>query len=107
MVRTPPLDELRVSVRNLLCGRAGPSLPVFLQSDQRGLSPTGSGFQQASLLVFAGFVAILSSLKFLVQSASRREKEMPMRKAFVRGIRSVLETVWAVGASYTTRLLPG
>ena len=72
----------------------------------RGLSPTGSGLQQVSQMC-AGFVVILSSLKFLVQSASMRKKELPMKKAFALGIPSVLDTVWTIGTSYIAAVLPG
>lgn len=72
----------------------------------RGLSPTGFRTQQVSLVV-AGFVAVLSSLKFLVLSASKRWKEAPMKQAIVLGVRSVLETFWTIGASYIAAALPG
>jgi hypothetical protein len=70
------------------------------------LSPAGSGFQQVGL-VFAGFVVICTSLKFLVQSAEKRRKDKPMKQAFVLGLRSVLATFWAIATSYTAAALPG
>ena len=74
----------------------------------RGLSPTRSfGFQQVELWVFAGSVTVLSSLKFLLSSDGKRQKEAPMEKASKSGIRSVLETLWAIGTSYIAVLLPG
>jgi len=73
----------------------------------RGLSPTGSGIQQVDPLMFAGTVVILASLKFLVQSASKLKKEMPMRKAFMLAVRSVSDTVWTIGTSSIMAILPG
>jgi hypothetical protein len=57
--------------------------------------------------VFAGFVVILSSLKFLFLFDWKRRREMPMKQAFVLGARSVLETLWTVGTSYIAAALPG
>lgn len=57
--------------------------------------------------MFAGFVVILSSLKFLFLFDWKRRREMPMKQAFVLGARSVLETLWTVGTSYIAAALPG
>jgi hypothetical protein len=59
--------------------------------------------------MFAGFVAICSSLKYLVGCLTdwKRRKELPMGQALVRGIGSVLETSWAIGTSYIAAGLPG
>jgi hypothetical protein len=57
--------------------------------------------------MFAGSVAILASLKFLVQSALKRKKEAPMDNAFMLGVRSVVETFYAIGTSSIMALLPG
>lgn len=73
--------------------------------EKRGLSPTGSGIQQVDPLMFAGFLVILASLKFLVLFDWKRKKEMPMRKAFMSGVRSVSETFWTIGAT-SVRSLP-
>ena len=75
--------------------------------EKRGLSPTGSGIQQVDPLMFAGFLVILASLKFLVLFDWKRGKEMPMRKAFMCGVRSVSETFWTIGVSSITAILPG
>ena len=74
---------------------------------ERGFSPTGSGIQQVDPLMFAGFLVVLASLKFLVLFDWKRGKEMPMRKAFMCGVRSVSETFWTIGASSITAILPG
>ena len=57
--------------------------------------------------MFAGFLVRLASLKFLVLFDWKRGKEMPMRKAFMCGVRSVSETFWTIGASCITAILPG
>ena len=57
--------------------------------------------------MFAGSMVILASLKFLVLTATMRKKEMPMRKAFMFGVRSVLDTVWTIGTGYIAAALPG
>lgn len=74
--------------------------------DRCGLSPSGFRIQQVSL-AFAGLVAILSALKFLVLTDWKRWKEAPMKQAFVLGTRSVLDTVWAIGTSNAAVALPG
>jgi hypothetical protein len=65
--------------------------------------------QQVGLAVFAGFVAVFASLKYLVVILTdwKRRKELPMRQALKRGVRSVLETIWAIGTSYIAAGLPG
>jgi hypothetical protein len=57
--------------------------------------------------MFAGFVVILALLKFLVLFDWMRGKEMPMRKAFMCGVRSVSETLWTIGTSSIMAVLPG
>jgi hypothetical protein len=57
--------------------------------------------------MFAGLLVVLASLKFLVLFDWKRGKEMPMRKAFMCGVRSVSETFWTIGASSITAILPG
>ncbi len=57
--------------------------------------------------MFAGSVAILASLRVLVQSALKCKKEAPMRKAFMLAVRSVVETVYAIGTGSIMALLPG
>jgi hypothetical protein len=36
-----------------------------------------------------------------------RRKEAHIKQAFVLGVRSVLETLWAIGTSYAAAVLPG
>ena len=71
-----------------------------------GLRPSGFRIQQVST-AFAGVVVVISSLKFLFLIDGKRRKEAPMKQAFVLGVRSVLETIWAISTSYVAALLPG
>jgi hypothetical protein len=52
-------------------------------------------------------VVALSALKFSVLTDWKRWKEAPMKHAFVLGVRSILETVWTIGTSYVSAVLPG
>jgi hypothetical protein len=52
-------------------------------------------------------VAVILSLKFMLLCGWKRWKEAPMTTAFVFGVRSALETIWAIGASYVAAALPG
>ena len=78
----------------------------MVQYELRGLSPSGFRKLQVSL-TFVGFVVVFSSLEFLVLADWKCLKEVPMEKAFVLGVRSVLENLWAIGASCVAAALPG
>jgi hypothetical protein len=57
--------------------------------------------------MFAGSVVILALLKFLVLFDWKSKKEMPIVKAFMRGVRAASETIWAIGTSSIMAVLPG
>ena len=99
----PPKSRFGANCRDRC---SGPTLSSA-KLKERGLSPTGSGIQKVDPLMFAGFMVILASLKFLVLIDWKRGKEMLMRKAFMCGVRSVSETFWTIGASSITAILPG
>jgi hypothetical protein len=100
------VDRRTGRFRQLAHPRSGglDTLVVQGRLQKRGLSPTGSGREQVDPLTFAGFLVILASLRFLVLFDWKRGKEMPMRKAFMYGVRSVSETFWTIGASSITAI---
>ena len=78
----------------------------MVQYELRGLSPSGFRKLQVSL-AFVGFVVVFSSLKSLVMADWKCLKEVPMKKALMLGVRSVLETLWTIGTNCATAALPG
>ena len=109
--------ELHIAVPELrLSGRVPPSVvprwETLLRLDRVklkgcGLSPTGLRTKLGSRFV-AGLVALSTSLKSWFQSGLELWKEMPMRKALEFGLRVVVfETLYAIGASYTSGVLTG
>ena len=57
--------------------------------------------------MFVGSVAILALLKFLFLFDWKPKKEVPMGKTFMCAVRSVSETLWAIGTRSITAILPG
>lgn len=71
------------------------------------MKPTGVGVR--GVVVLAGLVALLSSLKCAVSGLSAcKRKEAPMKKQprVLGFVVSVLTTFWAIGTGYMAATLP-
>ena len=87
-----------------MLGTSPPPVPGAGRRPDGVLPPLSVGEMS---LAFVGFVVVFSSLKSLVMADWKCLKEVPMKKALVLGVRSVLETLWTIGTNCATAALPG